>query len=48
MSPASRARTLVAGRRASADDYLAEGVLQTGGDDELAETVLRHLRAFAA
>src|SRR3989449_7122328 len=39
---------LVAGRRASADDYLAEGVLQTGGDDELAETVLRHLRAFAA
>jgi len=39
---------LVAGRRASANDYLAEGVLQTGGDDELAETVLRHLRAFAA
>jgi uncharacterized protein (TIGR03083 family) len=39
---------LVAGRRAPAEPYLAEGVLQTSGDDDLAETVLAHLRAFAA
>jgi uncharacterized protein (TIGR03083 family) len=39
---------LVAGRRVPAEYYLAEGSLQTGGDDALAETVLMHLRAFAA
>lgn len=38
---------LVAGRRVPAEFYLAEGILQTGGDDALAETVLQHLRAFA-
>jgi uncharacterized protein (TIGR03083 family) len=38
---------LVAGRRVPAEYYLAEGILVTGGDDELAETVLMHLRAFA-
>jgi mycothiol maleylpyruvate isomerase-like protein len=38
---------LVAGRRVPAEYYLAEGILQTGGDDALAETVLQHLRAFA-
>ncbi len=38
---------MVAGRRVPAEFYLAEGVLQTGGDDALAETVLQHLRAFA-
>jgi uncharacterized protein (TIGR03083 family) len=38
---------LVAGRRIPAEYYLAEGTLVTGGDDELAETVLMHLRAFA-
>jgi hypothetical protein len=37
----------VAGRRLPAEYYLAEGVLLTGGDDALAETVLVHLRAFA-
>jgi uncharacterized protein (TIGR03083 family) len=37
----------VAGRRVPAEYYLAEGVLQTAGDDALAETVLQHLRAFA-
>jgi hypothetical protein len=39
---------LVAGRRVPAEYYLAEGVLQTGGDDALGETILQHLRAFAA
>jgi uncharacterized protein (TIGR03083 family) len=39
---------LVAGRRVPAEYYLAEGSLQTSGDDQLAETVLMHLRAFAA
>lgn len=39
---------LVAGRRVPAEYYLAEGVLQTAGDDALAETILQHLRAFAA
>jgi enediyne biosynthesis protein E11 len=38
---------LVAGRRVPAEYYLAEGILQTAGDDALAETVLQHLRAFA-
>ena len=38
---------LVAGRRASADYYLAEGELQTAGDDALAELILQNLRAFA-
>jgi hypothetical protein len=38
---------LVAGRRVPAVYYLAVGILQTGGDDALAETVLQHLRAFA-
>jgi uncharacterized protein (TIGR03083 family) len=38
---------LVAGRRVPAEFYLAEGILQTGGDDALAETILLHLRAFA-
>jgi uncharacterized protein (TIGR03083 family) len=37
----------VAGRRVPAEYYLAEGILQTAGDDALAETVLQHLRAFA-
>jgi len=39
---------LVAGRRADHEAYLAEGLLQTSGDDGLAETVLANLRAFAA
>lgn len=39
---------LVAGRRADPEAYLAEGVLLTSGDDELAQTVLANLRAFAA
>jgi uncharacterized protein (TIGR03083 family) len=38
---------LVAGRRVPPEPYLADGVLQTSGDDGLAETVLRYLRAFA-
>jgi uncharacterized protein (TIGR03083 family) len=38
---------LVAGRRIPAEYYLAEGILQTGGDDALAEAVLHHMRAFA-
>jgi uncharacterized protein (TIGR03083 family) len=38
---------LVAGRRMPAEYYLAEGILLTGGDDALAETVLVHLRVFA-
>jgi uncharacterized protein (TIGR03084 family) len=43
----AHAFAMVAGRRIPAEFYLAEGVLQTGGDDMLAETVLLHLRAFA-
>ena len=39
---------LVAGRRIPAEYYLAEGSLLTSGDDQLAETVLMNLRAFAA
>jgi uncharacterized protein (TIGR03083 family) len=39
---------LVAGRRVPAEYYLADGAIQTGGDDALAETILLHLRAFAA
>jgi hypothetical protein len=39
---------LVAGRRIPAEYYLAEGVLLVGGDVELGETVLQHVRAFAA
>jgi len=39
---------MVAGRRVPAAWYLAEGQLLTSGDDALAETVLTHLRAFAA
>jgi uncharacterized protein (TIGR03084 family) len=38
----------VAARRAPYEQFLFDGTLQTSGDDELAETVLRHLRAFAA
>lgn len=38
---------LVAGRRVPAEYYLAQGILVTGGDDALAETVLMHLRSFA-
>jgi hypothetical protein len=38
---------LVAGRRMPAEYYLDQAVLQTSGDDALAETVLRHVRAFA-
>jgi uncharacterized protein (TIGR03083 family) len=37
---------LVAGRRLSADDVLASGVLVTGGDTALAELVLRTIRAY--
>lgn len=47
ISGRAHAFALVAGRRASAAYYLSEGILQTSGDDELAETVLQHLRAFA-
>jgi uncharacterized protein (TIGR03084 family) len=43
----AHAFALVAGRRVPAEYYLAEGILQTAGDDALAETVLQHLRAFA-
>jgi uncharacterized protein (TIGR03083 family) len=39
---------LVAGRRVPAEQYLAEGTLQVGGDIELGETILTHLRSFAA
>jgi uncharacterized protein (TIGR03083 family) len=38
---------LVAGRRLSAEKALADGTLLVGGDVDLGETVLRHLRAFA-
>ena len=39
---------LVAGRRIPAEYYLADGTLLIGGDIELGETVLQHLRAFPA
>jgi uncharacterized protein (TIGR03083 family) len=39
---------LVAGRRVPAEYYLAEGILQVGGDEALAETILHHVRAFGA
>jgi uncharacterized protein (TIGR03083 family) len=38
---------LVAGRRVPAEYYLAEGEILVGGDVELGETILHHLRAFA-
>jgi uncharacterized protein (TIGR03083 family) len=47
VSGRAHAFALVAGRRVPAEYYLAEGILQTAGDDALAETVLQHLRAFA-
>ena len=37
---------LVAGRRLSADDVLDPGVVVLGGDTDIAELVLRHIRAF--
>ncbi|HEY1331457.1 MAG TPA: maleylpyruvate isomerase family mycothiol-dependent enzyme [Actinomycetota bacterium] len=39
---------MVAGRRFDADEMVARGAFVVGGDRRLAETVLRHLRAFAA
>ncbi len=44
----AHAFALVAGRRIPAEYYLAEGILLTSGDDALAETILQHVRAFAA
>jgi uncharacterized protein (TIGR03084 family) len=44
----AHAFALVAGRRVPAEYYLAEGILLAGGDVALAETILVHLRAFAA
>ena len=38
---------MVAGRRVPSDQYLRSGGLIVGGDAELAETVLAHLRVFA-
>jgi uncharacterized protein (TIGR03083 family) len=38
---------LVAGRRVPAEYYLASGEIAVGGDVELGETILHHLRAFA-
>jgi uncharacterized protein (TIGR03083 family) len=43
----AHAFALVAGRRVPAEDYLADGVIQVGGDVDLGETILRHLRCFA-
>jgi uncharacterized protein (TIGR03083 family) len=37
----------VAGRRVPAAHYLADGTLQTGGDDALAEAILQHVSPFA-
>lgn len=37
----------VAGRRIPAEYYLAEGIIQVGGDTELGEAILQHLRSFA-
>jgi uncharacterized protein (TIGR03083 family) len=42
----AHAFALVAGRRVPAEYYLYEGILQTGGDDALAETILQHIRVF--
>jgi uncharacterized protein (TIGR03083 family) len=38
---------MVTARRVPAEYFLAQGTLQTAGDLDLAETVLRHIRAFA-
>lgn len=43
----AHAFALVAGKRADPEVFLADGILQTGADDALAETVLRHVRAFS-
>jgi uncharacterized protein (TIGR03083 family) len=43
----AHAFALVAGRRVPAEYYLAQGILQTGADDALAETILLHVRAVA-
>ena len=43
----AHAFALVAGRRMPAEVFLDQALLQTSGDDALAETVLRHVRAFA-
>lgn len=43
----AHAFALVAGRRVPAEYYLSEGIIQTAGDDALAETILQHLRVFA-
>jgi uncharacterized protein (TIGR03083 family) len=37
---------LVAGRRVPAEHYLDDGNLVIGGDEEVAEAVLRHIRAY--
>jgi hypothetical protein len=37
---------LVASRRAAAEDFLEDGNLVIGGDEELAELVLEHIRAY--
>jgi uncharacterized protein (TIGR03083 family) len=39
---------MIAGRRIAADVYLDDGTLVIGGDEELASTVLQHLRSFVA
>jgi uncharacterized protein (TIGR03083 family) len=39
---------LVAGKRVSAEYYLADGTILIGGDVALGEIILEHLRAFAA
>jgi hypothetical protein len=38
---------LVAARRVPADEYVADGTLVLSGDEDLALTVLQHIRAFA-
>ncbi|MGZ4130036.1 MAG: hypothetical protein ACXVPR_04335 [Actinomycetota bacterium] len=37
---------LVAGRRVAAEHYLDDGNLVVGGDEDLAATVLEHIRAY--
>jgi hypothetical protein len=37
---------LVAARRLSADEVLDAGILVVGGDAELGETILRHIRCY--
>jgi len=37
---------MVAARRVPAGEYVEDGTLVVGGDEELAQTVLRHLRVF--